>query len=77
LVQGFIKNHPAKKKAGSMALGVATAMPMLRAAKVLLTWELFLQRCLPTNPQFVQDFQHLKRTMKLFEEWVENEGNAV
>jgi hypothetical protein len=77
MAQGFLIGSPAKKKQGSMALGVANAMPMLRAAKVLLTWELFLQRCLPANTQFVQDLQHLKRTMKLFEEWVENEGNAV
>lgn len=79
MTQGVVAGPTAKKREGSMAFGVATAMPMLRAAQVLMTWESVLTQHVSSDKggQLKQDLQHFKRTMDRFAEWVENHGNAV
>jgi hypothetical protein len=79
MTQGVVAGPTAKKREGSMAFGVATAMPMLRAAQVLIAWETVLDGHVSSTQsgQLKKDLQHLKRTADRFAEWVENQGNAV
>lgn len=76
--QGYVSGPTPKKAEGRMALGVATAMPLLRAAQLLLSWESVLAERVSARPdgQFQQDLKQLKRAVQQFAEWVDRENDA-
>lgn len=78
MTQEVVNGPTPKKTEGRMALGVATAMPLLRAAQLLLTWESVLTERVSARPigQFQQDLKQLKRAVQQFSEWVDRENAA-
>lgn len=78
MTQGVVSGPTPKKHEGRMALGVATAMPLLRAAQVLLTWDKVMAERVSSRPdgQFQKDLQHFRRTVQRFADWVDAENAA-